>query len=332
MARPLKETYFGTGDEAISVRFHNGTEVVNGHIVKQIGSRRFRVSDGVVEKDCVLADTTEVAEALTDLFCTLTVETQTGDEFVKRILGNKVVTTEGQVIIWPEHVVDVGRGKVLRIGEVEEEPDPDPFTGEVLIDFKNGVYMIGGVLKTREEVVIEDADWFNAFDPADIEPGVGLVSTGATGPTLTAEASATLAADGCIAVITFRILDPDELGNAIELVRYDAPDYISYEDILIDYRFPPKLRAGVVSTGSPAALEVDPTPVYKAAARFHNVQVWCAMNGEGPSQAPSGVTDTPNKISMTAYMNGTGEAIIERVEFYLSDDYDTVEFRDLTIV
>ena len=59
MGRPLNKRFFGAptaGGNEIKVQFHNGTESVNGYIVKQLGSKKFRCTDGVIEKDCFLVD------------------------------------------------------------------------------------------------------------------------------------------------------------------------------------------------------------------------------------------------------------------------------------
>ena len=59
MGRPLNKKYFGAptaGGNEIKVQFHNGTASVNGYIVKQLGSKKFRCTDGVTEKDCFLTN------------------------------------------------------------------------------------------------------------------------------------------------------------------------------------------------------------------------------------------------------------------------------------
>jgi hypothetical protein len=59
MGRPLNKKYFGAptaGGNEIKVQFHNGTSSVNGYIVKQLGSKKFRCTDGVTEKDCFLTN------------------------------------------------------------------------------------------------------------------------------------------------------------------------------------------------------------------------------------------------------------------------------------
>ena len=61
MGRPLNKRYFGeptAGGNEIKVDFHNGTAVVEGHIVKQKGSKKFVVA--------------EIGASDTEYTCTLT--------------------------------------------------------------------------------------------------------------------------------------------------------------------------------------------------------------------------------------------------------------------
>lgn len=61
MGRPLNKRYFGeptAGGNEIKVDFHNGTSVVEGHIVRQKGSKKFVVA--------------EIGASDTEYTCTLT--------------------------------------------------------------------------------------------------------------------------------------------------------------------------------------------------------------------------------------------------------------------
>jgi len=61
MGRPINKRYLGeptTDGQEIKVQFFNGTASVNGWIVKQLGSKRFRCTDGTEIADCVLVDKT----------------------------------------------------------------------------------------------------------------------------------------------------------------------------------------------------------------------------------------------------------------------------------
>lgn len=55
MGRPLNKRYFGTASvNAINIKFHNGTEVVDGHIISQRSSNKFLCSDGTIQRECKL--------------------------------------------------------------------------------------------------------------------------------------------------------------------------------------------------------------------------------------------------------------------------------------
>ena len=54
---PIPSDFVGSDPGKISIRFHNGVEVVDGSIVKQTGVRRYVVSDGVKEYVVQLART-----------------------------------------------------------------------------------------------------------------------------------------------------------------------------------------------------------------------------------------------------------------------------------
>jgi len=59
---PINSRNFGSGSGKMLVRFDDGNSVVDGYIVKQLGTDRFRVTDGSTTVDCRLAQTSlEVA-------------------------------------------------------------------------------------------------------------------------------------------------------------------------------------------------------------------------------------------------------------------------------
>jgi hypothetical protein len=100
MGRPLNKKFFGAptaGGNEIKVAFFNGTESVNGYIVKQLGSKKFRCTDGVVEKDCFL--TNAAAAALTAGQMSIVVKDDA--EAVKQVtkISGRKLTTEGTASI-----------------------------------------------------------------------------------------------------------------------------------------------------------------------------------------------------------------------------------------
>ena len=108
MGRPLNKRYFGTptaGGSEIKVQFHNGTASVNGWIVKQLGSKKFRCSDGTVERDCFLVDKSaadgDTPAAVTAGEMTITVSDNDGVlKQVTKISGRKVTIDTGETVAW----------------------------------------------------------------------------------------------------------------------------------------------------------------------------------------------------------------------------------------
>ena len=102
MGRPLNKKFFGAptaGGSEIKVQFHNGTASVNGYIVKQLGSKKFRCTDGVTEKDCFLTDA--AAAALTAGQMSIVIKDD-GNVIrqVTKITGRQLVTDAGTKLGW----------------------------------------------------------------------------------------------------------------------------------------------------------------------------------------------------------------------------------------
>ena len=102
MGRPLNKRFFGTPTDAgneIKVQFHNGTGSVNGWIVKQLGSKKFRCTDGTVVRDCTLVD--RLTGALAGYEMSITVKDDAGaSKQVTKIAGKKVTLDTGESIAW----------------------------------------------------------------------------------------------------------------------------------------------------------------------------------------------------------------------------------------
>ena len=108
MGRPLNKRFFGTPTEAgneIKVQFHNGTGSVNGWIIKQLGSKKFRCTDGTVIKDCFLVDK-QAADGNTPAPVTageMTITVSDNDGALKqvtKIAGRKVTIDTGETVAW----------------------------------------------------------------------------------------------------------------------------------------------------------------------------------------------------------------------------------------
>jgi hypothetical protein len=102
MGRPLNKRFFGAPTAAgneIKVQFHNGTESVNGYIVKQLGSKKFRCTDGVIEKDCFLTDAAAAALTAGQMSIVIKDDGNTIRQ-VTKITGRQLVTDSGSKLGW----------------------------------------------------------------------------------------------------------------------------------------------------------------------------------------------------------------------------------------
>ena len=102
MGRPLNKKFFGAptaGGSEIKVQFHNGTISVNGYIVKQLGSKKFRCTDGVATTDCLLVDKAAGAIAAGEM--SIVVKDDAGAvKQVTKISAKKVTLDTGTTIAW----------------------------------------------------------------------------------------------------------------------------------------------------------------------------------------------------------------------------------------
>ena len=127
MGRPINKRFFGTptvGGNEIKVRFRaTGEAEANGWIVKQLGSKKFRCTDGTDTEDCTLADKAQGTLAVGDM--TITVKDDGGTaRQVTKISGRKVTLDSGTSIAW-NFSDDNTDGAV----EMEEAGTDDAFAG-----------------------------------------------------------------------------------------------------------------------------------------------------------------------------------------------------------
>lgn len=129
MGRPLHKRNFGAagvgptaGGNEIKVQFHNGTASANGWIVKQLGSKKFRCTDGTNTEDCVLVD-----KATGDILAgemSIVVKDDGGTaRQVTKISGRKVTLDTGATIAW--NMTDATDDGAV---EMEEAGDDDSLT------------------------------------------------------------------------------------------------------------------------------------------------------------------------------------------------------------
>lgn len=131
MGRPLNKRFFGTptaGGNEIKVQFYNGTGSVNGWIVKQLGSKKFRCTDGTAIKDCFLVDVAaadaNTPAALTAGQMTITVKDDTAAvKQVVKITARKVTVDTGESLPW-----NFSNSTTDAAVEMEEAGDDNAFT------------------------------------------------------------------------------------------------------------------------------------------------------------------------------------------------------------
>ena len=136
MGRPLNKRFFGTPTEAgseIKVQFHNGTGSVNGWIIKQLGSKKFRCTDGTVIKDCFLVDK-QAADGNTPAPVTageMTITVKDDAEALKQVIkiaGRKVTIDTGESIAWNfSNAADDGAVEMEEAGTNAAQAGADDF-------------------------------------------------------------------------------------------------------------------------------------------------------------------------------------------------------------
>jgi len=124
MGRPINKRHFGTPDSGsdFKVRYHHGSEA-NGWIVKQVGSKRFKCTDGTNPYVCTLVDKDQGALALGDM--TISVKDSANSDAISqvtKITGRRVTLSAGTQIPWDF----TGTGTTV---EMEEAGTDASFTG-----------------------------------------------------------------------------------------------------------------------------------------------------------------------------------------------------------
>ena len=101
MGRPLPKRFFGAdANNNLRVRFHNGTSSVNGAIVEQKGSKKFKCVDA--SGNTAICRLVSVADAsLTAGQMSITVTNDSGtDLFVRKISRHLVTASDGNRYPW----------------------------------------------------------------------------------------------------------------------------------------------------------------------------------------------------------------------------------------
>jgi len=101
MGRPINKRFFGTGATQgdIRCRFKSGGTEYDGYIVKQLGTKKFKVTDGTVTATCILTNKNNASLANGDM--TIRGKRDNGTNgYVSKISGRKctLVDLAGLVI------------------------------------------------------------------------------------------------------------------------------------------------------------------------------------------------------------------------------------------
>jgi len=127
MGRPLNKRNFGANaSNNLRVRFHNGTASVDGAIVSQRGSKRFKcVDDAGVEAVCRLVSKADNALAAGEM--TIKVADDAGTVlYVTKISARKVTASDGNTYPW-----NFSTSTTDSAVQVEEAGTDSVFTGNV---------------------------------------------------------------------------------------------------------------------------------------------------------------------------------------------------------
>jgi len=125
MGRPLNKRFFGTptaGGNEIKVKFFN-TAPEDGWIVKQLGSKKFRCTNGTDIKDCFLVDK-DAADLLAGEMSMVVKDDNGVVKQVVKITARKVTVDTGESLPWNfSDATDDGAV------EMEEAGTANDFTG-----------------------------------------------------------------------------------------------------------------------------------------------------------------------------------------------------------
>ena len=129
MGRPLNKKYFGQGqDTDIKVEFQQGGTNYNGYIIKQLGTKKFRVRDSANSAtfpkgtDCLLV--AKDTDDLLDGEMSISVKDDNNNVLqVKKITANLIVDETGNSIKWGFD--NYNAAGTEGVAEIEEESTDD---------------------------------------------------------------------------------------------------------------------------------------------------------------------------------------------------------------
>lgn len=131
MGRPINKKYFGPPTDAgneIKVRFYDGSAAKLGWIIKQLGTKKFRVTDGTTIKDCKLV-TENAAQINAEGEMSISVKNDANQVVqVAKITGNLIVDENNNKIKWAFD--DYNAAGTEGVSEMEEAGTDSSMTGD----------------------------------------------------------------------------------------------------------------------------------------------------------------------------------------------------------
>jgi hypothetical protein len=105
MGRPTNKKNFGSGNDRLSIRFHNGTALVNGFVVKQTGTNTFIVSDGTNQREIQITSNESLARRLMGLddltsWATISGVDNGSTVFIRKLTSHKAQLLSGAQRLW----------------------------------------------------------------------------------------------------------------------------------------------------------------------------------------------------------------------------------------
>lgn len=101
---PVNKRNFGAKAGKLAVKFHDGSSVKTGWIVAQVGTKRYKVTNGSVTKICTLAQTLAEVTALAtgpNNLCTIEITPFGGSvENVMKLNSVTAQTVQGKILRW----------------------------------------------------------------------------------------------------------------------------------------------------------------------------------------------------------------------------------------
>ncbi len=119
---PINNKNFGATAGRLAVKFYDGSSVKTGWVLAQVGTSRYKVTDGTTTKIVTLAQSTDQVTALTagtgpdaamraDLGTIEMTPFGGSVENVKKLMGSQAVTVQGSFITWQLGVTATAAGQ-----------------------------------------------------------------------------------------------------------------------------------------------------------------------------------------------------------------------------